>query len=498
MDKLLIILLVVFAIGKIAAQQADNDLPEFHLQKEIFETHLRYLASDDMQGRYTASEGGEKAAHYLARLFAVYGLQPAPGHDGYFQRIPFDQVKPPVSSEIKLGKTTFKQGDNMVVFTGRELALETEAVFVGHGWVDPETGHNDYEGIDVKGKIVFTKTGTPTNQDPFEAFKAGAKKRAIAKEKGAAGVVELFRMKFPWPFFKNYFNKERLDVVNEETSDANDVFYALIKEDTPNPIKDLENGEILKVRLNHTGIEADRVWASNVVGVLEGSDEKLKEEYILISAHYDHVGVGRQGGGAFTPQDSIFNGARDNAMGTVAMLAAIKSLVQNPPKRSVIFLACTGEELGMIGSAYYAENPLVPLEKTVFNLNNDGGGYNTTEQFSIIGFGRTNVQPELEQAAIAFDLTISKDPAPEQNLYERSDNISFAKKGIPAIDFAPGVTAMDEAIYQYYHQVTDNPETIDYDYLIKFCQSFAHAARLIANKETPIAWTPGDKFEKNK
>ncbi|MEO1263768.1 MAG: M28 family peptidase [Bacteroidota bacterium] len=498
MIRILVFLLFALTCNGMYAQMAANDLPENKLQKEVFETHLRYLASDAMEGRYTASEGGEKAALYLARLFSSYGLQPAPDGNGYFQKIPFDKVLPPTSATIKMGGSKYSQGDNMVVFTGKEMSVETEAVFVGHGWIDSLTGHNDYEGIDVTGKIVFTKTGTPGNQDPFAAFKAGARKRSIAKERGAIGVVELFRMKFPWQFFKNYFNKERLDVVDLAEEGANDLFYAFLKEETPNPVKELEAGENLAITLNHSGIEGQRVSASNVVGVLEGSDEELKDEYILISAHYDHVGVGKQGGGAFTPQDSIFNGSRDNAMGTVAMLAAIKSLVQNPPKRSVIFLACTGEEMGMIGSAYYAENPLVPLEKTVFNLNNDGGGYNTTEQFSVIGYSRTNVQPELEQAAMAFGMTISKDPAPEQNLYERSDNISFARKGIPAIDFAPGVTVMDEEIYKYYHQVTDNPETIDYDYLLKFCQAFAHTARLIADKETPIAWTPGDQYEKNR
>jgi Zn-dependent M28 family amino/carboxypeptidase len=238
------------------------------------------------------------------------------------------------------------------------------------------------------------------------------------------------------------------------------------------------------------------MFSSNVVGVIPGSDERLKNEHVLLSAHYDHVGTGKQSGQMFTPQDSIFNGARDNGIGTVALLAAAKSFAANPPKRSIVLLACTGEELGMLGSAYYADHPLIPLEKTVFNLNNDGAGYNSTQHISIIGWGRTNTDEEVEAAANSFGLKVAQDPAPEQNLYERSDNISFASKGIPAICFSPGVTTMDEAIFKYYHQATDNPETIDFDYLFRFCQAFEKTARLIADKPGKIAWTPGDKFER--
>ncbi len=488
-------ILAFFTCITIATGQAPNIFPEFSLQKETFESHLRYLASDQMQGRYTGSEGGEKAARYIARLFEIYGLKPAPGGEGFFQKIPFEKVKPPTSAEMNLGESNYLQGENMLVFRGEKLEIETEAVFVGHGWLDEKSGHNDYEGLDVQGKVVFTLSGTPNSQNPFEMFSFGAKKRAFAKEQGAVGVVELFRMNFPWRFFSKYFNKERMDLADDE-ADESDIFYAFIKEGKPNPVKNMEAGETLAVSIKNAGIQSEEVYASNVVGILEGTDIGLKNEYIIVSAHYDHVGVGKQGGGAVTPQDSIFNGARDNGMGTVALLATVKSLVQNPPKRSIVFFACTGEEMGMVGSKYYVDHPLIPLEQTVFNLNNDGGGYNTTEQFTIIGYERTNVANELETAAKALNFTISKDPFPEQGLYERSDNISFAKKGIPAIDFAPGVTSMDQEIMKYYHQVSDNPETIDYDYLLKFCQAFSHAARLIADKEEKPAWTPGDKYER--
>ncbi|HFA51854.1 MAG TPA: M28 family peptidase, partial [Bacteroidetes bacterium] len=385
--------------------------------------------------------------------------------------------------------------DNLLVFSGKEEEIKAEAVFAGHGWTDAETGHDDYANLDVKGKVVFVLPGIPGSRDPMVMFNAMPRKAKLALENGAVGVVELFRLNFPWRFFKSYFNKERMEVA-QEADGSEGFFYAFIKEGKNSPVTQLEAGTSLPISIKNSGVESQRIYAPNVVGILEGSDEKLKNEYILVSAHYDHIGVGKEGGGAYTPQDSIFNGARDNGMGTVALLSAIKSLAQKPPKRSVIFLACTGEEMGMIGSAYYADHPLVPLEKTVFNLNNDGGGYNTVEQFSVIGYAHTNVAHELEKTAAAFDLGISKDPAKEMGLYERSDNISFAKKGIPAIDFAPGVTAMDAEIMKYYHQVTDNPESIDYDYLLKFCQAFAHAARLIADKNEALDWMPDSKYAK--
>jgi Zn-dependent M28 family amino/carboxypeptidase len=181
-------------------------------------------------------------------------------------------------------------------------------------------------------------------------------------------------------------------------------------------------------------------------------------------------------------------------MGTVALLAAAESLSAKPPARSVILLACTAEEIGLVGSEYYVNHPVFPLEKTVFNLNNDGAGYNSTAHFTVIGLEMTNVDGELEKAGEAFGLALTGDPAPAQNLYSRSDNVNFAKAGIPAIDIAPGITQMDETVFKYYHQASDNPENIDYDYLHVFCQTFARMARLIADKNESIEWMEGKAY----
>ena len=214
-----------------------------------------------------------------------------------------------------------------------------------------------------------------------------------------------------------------------------------------------------------------------------------------MTAHYDHVGVGKQGGGPFTERDSIFNGTRDNAMGTTAILTAAKAFAEMKPKRSIIFLAVTGEELGLLGSEYYADNPLIPLDQVIFNMNTDGAGYNDVSSVSSIGYGRTGTDEAIETASKAFGLGVIQNPAPEQGLFDRSDNVSFAKRGVPCVTLSPGMTTFDQEIGKYYHQVADNPESLDYAYATKYCQTFIHAARLIADAEQRPVWVEGDKYE---
>lgn len=158
-------------------------------------------------------------------------------------------------------------------------------------------------------------------------------------------------------------------------------------------------------------------------------------------------------------------------------------------------LAVTGEEMGLLGSQYYAEHPLVPLEKTIFNFNTDGAGYDDKTGISLIGANRTGIDEQVEKAASAFGKKVISDPAPEQGLFDRSDNVSFAKKGVPALSFSPGITGFSDELFKYYHQVTDNPETIDMTYLKEYCQAFALAARLIANRDTVPFWVADDKYE---
>jgi Zn-dependent M28 family amino/carboxypeptidase len=283
--------------------------------------------------------------------------------------------------------------------------------------------------------------------------------------------------------------------MQKESEEAKNLVYAWLKEDDGTLASALKDSKANTFQLKSSGFKTKSTSSKNVIGWIEGTDPVLKNEYIIITAHFDHVGVGKQGGGAFTEQDSIFNGARDNAMGTVGLLATAKSLAEAPPRRSVLILALTGEEMGLLGSRYYVEHPLIPLNQCVFNLNSDGAGYDDKEAISIIGYDRVGSVTEFDAAAKKLGLRIIPDPAPEQNLFDRSDNVSFAAKGIPAPSVSPGTTGFTDEIMKYYHQVDDNPDSVDFDYLLKYCKTFAHIARLVADKEDTPRWTPGDKYE---
>lgn len=485
MKNLLLIFVCLMQISFLNAQSAS-------LQQADVEFPLRFLAADELEGRRTGERGNNLAARYIAEYFRTYNLSTAPEATGYYQNIPFTSIIPPTIAKLEINNKIYEQGEDLLIMTGDDLDIEAKAVFAGHGWVDEKTGHDDFKDIKVQDRVVFVLPGTPTSQDPATVFSAMGKKRALAAERGAVAVIELYRLSFPWKFFVSYFNKESLQM---GSMDGKAITYGFANQIDKSAIEKMQNGKKIKVKLANTAFKKRSVPSQNVIGILEGSDPTLKDEYVLLTAHYDHVGTGKNGGGAFTAADSIFNGARDNAMGTVALLGAVKLLSQNPPKRSTIFLAVTGEELGLLGSAYYAENPLIPLNKTIVNLNSDGAGYNNTSYASITGYGRIGIDDLTDEAVKSAGLEVFPNPSPEQGLYDRSDNVSFARKGVPAINMAPGITGFDEQISKYYHQVADEAESIDFQYFTKWCQAFANLATLVGNAEKKPTWQTGDKYE---
>ena len=254
------------------------------------------------------------------------------------------------------------------------------------------------------------------------------------------------------------------------------------------PVPDAEDGYFQTVTLR----DSSRT-SRNVVGWIPGSDPELTDEVVMLLAHYDHVGMGGQ---RATEADSIFNGARDNGMGTVAVIAAARSLAAAPPRRSVLLFTPTAEEQGLIGSRHFAENPLVPLDDIVFALNVDTGGYSDTTIVTVVGLDRTTAQSLIEAGAAAAGLEAVLDPSPEQNLFDRSDNVAFARKGIPAPTFSPGFRAFsDPGVANYYHQVTDEVDDLDMAYLARFVTGYVESARRIADAPDRPHWTPGDVYE---
>lgn len=473
---------------------AQTEQPESQLRVAEVAAHMNFLAADELRGRRTGSEGIMIAAKYIASQYAGLGLDFAPGMDTWYQDVPYVEVTPPETGSLSYGEEMLEHGDNMLFLSAPELDLNKQKyVFAGYGAKTDE--QNDYEDLDVDGKVVITYLGLPGEEDPGAVLGSVSDKRKWAKEEGAVGLIELYRLRFPWGFAKRYFGSPRISL-DESAEDENpDFFYGWI-EDGQGSVGEyfLGNAEG-KMNLVCSGSDKRTFSSPNVIGYLEGSDPERKDEVIVVSAHYDHVGVGEQGGGRYTEEDSIFNGARDNAFGTVAVLSAAKSFSQNPPARSILFIALSGEEIGLLGSKYYADHPVYPLQQTVFNVNTDGAGYAVTDAVSVIGYGRTSIDNQIDAGAQAFGMNVIANPAPEQGLFDRSDNVSFAKKGIPAVNVAPGLQSFNRQISKYYHQVADNPETVDMDYLLVYCQTVTHIARLIADVPTAPVWMEGDKYE---
>ena len=471
------------------AQRKSTKLPEFSISRTEVEAHMRFLASDQLQGRRTGEPGNQKAAQYIADQFQKLGLKTAPGQSGYLQPIALEKVRPAESAVLLVGKDTLRLGKELVVMAGGPADVSGEVVYAGYGLTDGEDG---YKGRDVKGRIVVAQGGSPDAKSPRQIFNASNDKRKLATQKGAAALIELYSESIPWGFVNQYFNREQVTVPT--TTDGSKPVTHLWVNNANNQFRQLkEAGQT--ATLQTSGRPQAAVSSANVAGVIEGTDPKLKDEYIILSAHFDHIGMGKQAGTPYQPSDSIFNGARDNAFGTVSILEAAKALSQQRPKRSVLVLALTGEEVGLLGSHYYADHPLVPLKQTIFDLNTDGAGYNDTTIVSVIGLERTGAKNEIETAAKTFGLSVFAEPAPEQGLFDRSDNVSFAAKGVPAPTFSAGFKTFDEAIGKYYHQAIDNPESLDYTYVLKFCQAYANAARLIADRPSRPQWSSGDKYE---
>jgi aminopeptidase YwaD len=444
-------------------------------------SHIYFMASNEMRGRNTATQENQIAARYIAERFRSYGVQPVAGQFDYIQEVSLVKTVPPVAATITVGDSVFNIWEDMIFITSQNIDLSAEMVYAGFGF------EADLDSVDVKGKIVVAKAG---NGNPADgAYRFTFKKKELARQRGAVAMIELYRpARTPWQLLVNYLSGSTFSLdAGEEIAPFASCWLVDSNSDKLSFFKSMSGK---KATISVSGSSQTRVKAPNVVGVIPGTDPKLKDEYILISAHLDHVGVKK-----VAEEDSIWNGARDNGIGIANMLNTAKYFAAHPTKRSILLLACNAEEVGLLGSQWYAEHPLIPLEKTVFNLNTDTGGYNDTGLVTIVGFNRTSVTPYLVEGAQRFGLTATDDPLPEENFYDRSDNVSFAAKGIPAISYGPGYTEMNEAITKYYHQAADEPNTLDYEYLIKFSRAYIYTLKNIADTDKPLWWTAGDKYE---
>lgn len=491
MKKLILAILALFVVAGLQAQkkrpkEARNPVADITslITKNDAEAHLTFLASDEMRGRNTGSPELDIAANYIASNFKQWGVKPAPGtNDTYFQTVEFQKVTPPSVIDFTVDKQTFKLKEDIIQIGGGDVDASGGLVFVGYGT------RADFEKADVKGKIVVALTGTADDPNVMRAYLTeSVSKNELAKQFGGVALVEINAIPgLPWQGLANFLGGTRTSLKRE----ASRVPHFWMKNSDAAAINALKETKASNGSLKAVGIKVKYFSGKNVAGVVEGTDPVLKNEYVVISAHYDHVGVKQKP----NQQDSIYNGARDNAIGTVGMMETARFFGMYPQKRSVLLLALTAEEVGLLGSSWYADHPLIPLKQTVFNFNCDGAGYNDTSIATVIGMERTTAEPEIAKACEAFGLKATVDPVPDQNLYERSDNYNFAKKGIPAIDFAPGTKAFDAELMKYYHQPADEVSSLDFNYLIKYFRAYVYTNYLLATMPKAPVWKAGDKFE---
>jgi len=478
-----VIFLLVFTLVSTQGMAQKENIDKVLRRAEAL-SHFKFLASDELKGRDPSRPEIDIAAFYIANEFERYGARPINNLNGYYQYIPFVDSSPPVIGTVKWKGTSLNHGEDLLVLGGADISGEYDMVVVGYGFEE------DYKNKNVKGKWVVARVGAPGRLSPTALFQAGREKLAVAKSNGAVGLIEMYNVPTtPWRILVNYLNKPQLSIDIDPKN--NEAFpYLWVKDLKGNMIKSIDNGKnAMEVEIK--GKINRKITGRNVVAVIDGTDPQLREEYVMLSAHYDHLGIGKPN----AKGDSIYNGARDNAVGTAALIQAANYFGENPPKRSILLCAWTAEEKGLLGSSYFADNPPLPLKQVIFNLNIDNAGYNDTSLVTVIGLGRSSADHHISEAAEAYQLKAIGDPAPEQGLYDRSDNVNFAKKGIPAPTFSLGFTAFDEEVGKHYHQASDQVDNFDLDYALKYWKSFILSAEKIANDPKKPIWTPGDKYE---
>lgn len=459
----------------------DQSLVGNDIRHSSVEAHLRFLASDLLRGRDTPSPEQEIAGAYIESHFMRYGVQPM-WPDGYRQRVELMNVIPADEGRMTLDGLELSSPEQFLQLSGGDVDLQGKAVFVDFGAED------DFKKSKVEGKIVVARAGQKGMTGAREMFIESREKARRAEEAGAIGLIELYSSpQVSWTILQFYLNTPRMSLSNGKEASAFPVFW----------LDDTGNDKLAKLskikgnaRVETKGAVREETHAYNVVGWVEGTDPELKNEYVVYSAHYDHVGIGAPD----AEGDSIYNGTRDNAIGTVTVLEAAASIARNPLRRSAIFALFTGEEKGLLGSEWFVKHPPVPLSQVVFNFNSDNAGYNDTTVATVVGLSRTSAESHIASACNTYGIEAINDPVPRQNLFDRSDQANFAREGVPAVMYSLGLTAFDDEIMKYYHRPGDTPDSVDYGYLFKFTQAYVLAARKIGNADIRPLWQEGDKY----
>jgi Zn-dependent M28 family amino/carboxypeptidase len=501
--------------------------------------HIQTLSSDSFMGRKPFTEGETKAINYLKNEFIASGLEPGNG-DSYFQEVPMVQITTKASPEMKVEspsqKFSLKGFDDYVIWTDRTdsvLSLNNaELVFAGYGVVAPEYNWNDYAGLDVKGKVVLILVNDPGyNAHDSTLFKGKAMtyygrwtyKFEEAARQGAKGCLIVHNTdaaSYPFSVVQNNWNGSRLRLNNRGKNEtlcdvigwvsgpaAQKLLSAAGKDSSLFASADKKGfkGESLGLKVS-VGLTATTSYnkSNNVIGKITGS--KHPDEYVIYTAHWDHLGIGKPD----ETGDSIYNGALDNASGSSGLLELARGFksLKRATERTIIFLAVTSEEQGLWGSAYYAQNPVYPIAKTVANINMDGlNWFGKTKDIIVVGQGQNDLEDWLHDEAHKQGRDIAFEIHPEAGSYYRSDHFNFAKVGVPALYTSKGIdlegkekgsgkTISDAYTDKNYHRPSDefDASTWVLDGAIQDLQLLFQVGKRLSYSEKWPEWKEGSEF----
>ena len=528
-----------------ATDRAAMDAATKAIRPEQIRAHIRFLSDTLLQGRAPGTPGYDIAARYVATELEGMGLHPAVSGKWY-QPVPLEKaVTDEAASSFALtvnGKQQqLSDAKDYMLSTwfatpaGKDTKAESDVdapiVFVGFGVTAPDQKYDDYAGVDVHGKIIATIYGAPSSFPSTERayYSDGVIKAKNAVTHGAAGVISIMLpedwKRYPWEWLvpqiqmgeMHWLNKDGVPhdffpqlkgyvLLNEKTAEA--LFagapktlgqvFAAAKASKPQSFALPATARI------HTVANTTVIESPNIVAELKGSDPSLRDQYVVYTAHVDHLGICPAVDG-----DNVCHGALDNASGTASLLeiARAYAALPKPPRRSVLFVFVTGEEMGLLGSDYFAHYPTVPLKSIVANVNIDGapGAYFPMKDVVVLGSEHSNMSEQVNSAAKALGYDLSPDPMPEEVLFIRSDQYSFVLQGVPAVDITDGVKSTDpkinglEVVKKWlvtrYHTPLDNmDQPIDFDSAAKGSVMNFLVGYEVAQRPGVPEWNKGDFF----
>ena len=504
------------------------------------EADVAFLAHDLLEGRAAGTRGYDLAAHYVANRYRAIGLAPAGDDGSYFQQVPLLEARRVLDGA---GFRVQREGGNLdfvferdflpgLNFNATSHAVTAPLVFVGQAVHAPELGHDDFEGVDVSGKVAVYFSGAPaTFGNTQRAFhSSGQQKMSQLAARGAIGAIGIGNpvddAKYPWARGARNWRMPGMRLVDTEgrpvdawpqikaTASLGVDGARKLLAGAPMPVDEIferrEKGTLesfdLPGQVTLTGgTILERVESVNVVGKIEGSDPMLAGEHIAYSAHLDHIGLGAEVDG-----DGIYNGAFDNALGIAVMLQAASELQADAtkPRRSLLFVAVTAEERGLLGADYFARFPTVPRGSLVANINMDMPVFLTDVTDVVpIGVEHSSLEADVQAAAAQLGVGLTPDPKPEEVVFVRSDQYAFVRQGIPAVYLDAGIKARNPdidalALYEdfltgHYHQPSDETDLpIHYPSAAMLSRLNAEIGRRVGNADARPAWKEGDFFGK--